>query len=254
MIKWTVLLLVPFLLTAEPKFIGNSDLNRFDREALTFSLSFRGVAAARARMRCETLPEHLWRIQVDTDTKFWADLVFPVSNRYITLIDQPSGRVVQIDKKIKQKNLKQEMAVFYDYSAGRAHASHGFDWEIGDELQTLFSLLYQLRGMDPAPTDSLGCLLEIESQLWVVTGKVEIGEPVEGSFSDQPVRRIVLDFVPQSPLKPRDWKTDLLTNRFGRQGQLILKMGPAPENLPLWMQIGGGTNPVSMKLLSRKKG
>jgi len=248
------LLLLPVSLMAEAKFIGRSDLSRFENEQLEFSLFFRNVPAAKARMRCENAGDHAWRITVQTATKFWADLLFSVRNRYETVIDQQSGRVLQTDKKIKQKNLTQEMLVQYDYPALLATTSSGTQWAIAESLQTLFSLLYQLRSMDLKLADSLHCILDIESQLWRVAGTVIAGENSPSDSGAQAIREVVLDFVPMDRIEPRKWKTDLLTNRFGRQGRFILRLGPPPENEPMWMQIGGGTNPVSLKLLSRKKG
>jgi len=253
-VRYLLLLLCAIGYSAESKFIGGSDLDRFVDERLEFSLSFRNVPAAKALIWCQAPDDQHWLIRADVATKFWADLVFPVDNRYQTFIDQENGQVLQTTKKIKQKNLKQEFIALYDYRALQVHCSLEENWPIVDGLQTLFAMFYQLRGMDVALEDSLYCVLDIESQLWRVAGTVRPKEKNIGPNTRSPARDVVLEFHPLNELVPRKWKTDLLTNRFGRQGRLIVRLGPPPENLPLWLEIGGGTNPVSLKLLARKKG
>ncbi len=235
------------------RFIGHADLNRFIGEQLDFSLSLRGVSAAKARMLCDTLGIDRWLISADISTKFWADLVFPVHNIYQTFLDRRDGRTAETYKKIKQKNLGQEMHVVFDYKQKQATGYSDGSRTIRDSLQTLFAMLYHLRAMDLSLHDSVFCLLEIESQWWQVAGKVRQGEKTTGPFSRLEVRDVVLTFSPHGAVVARPWKTDLLTNRIARSGRLLIRLGPAPENLPIWIQIGEAKQTVTLKLNSCKK-
>jgi hypothetical protein len=235
------------------KAVAHGDMGRFVGEQLDFSLQLRGVSAAKARMRCETVNAGSRQITADISTKFWADLIFPVHNVYQTVIDRQNGWVLETLKKIKQKNLSQEIRVVYDQPQLQAKSSMGDGWRIVPDHQTIFAMLYHLRGLDLCLSDSVFCVLDVESQLWRVSGTVYTGECVTGPFSRLAVRELALDFSPYENHVIRNWKTDLLTNRIARQGRLLIRLGPPPENLPLWIQLGSGKQTVTLKLVSVKR-
>lgn len=252
---YALLLVLSAALSApKEKLIGRGHLDRFVGERLDFSLALRGVSAAKAHLLCDTLGPGQWTVTADLSTKFWADLVFPVHNIYQTTIDRCSSRIVETCKKIRQKNLSQEMRIVFDADKKQAHGYPDGSRGISDSLQTLFAMLYQIRSMDLSLQDSVFCVLEIESQEWLVSGSVCDGESIPGPFAHLYVRDIILYFSPYRSVTPRSWKTDLLTNRIARSGRLLIRLGPPPENLPVWLQMGEGKQTVTLKLNSRKKG
>ena len=125
----------------------------------------------------------------------------------------------------------------------------GLSWQIAPGCLDLLTMLYRIRLHDFSPRDSLTLVVDVESQLWRVSAQRATVENIDGGFRDLPAERIEVDFTPYENLTPRAWKTDLLMNRIGRPGKmLIIWLGPPPQRLPVLMRFGGDDSPVEMKL------
>jgi hypothetical protein len=233
--------------------ITNSDLTPFAGEQLRFSLHRMGVTAAEAHITCSAPAADTLLISANIQTSFLINLFFPIHNLYETFIELSSGHVLGIHNLIKQKNISHTLMVRYDRKQEQAFGSNGQQWAAPAESQTLFAMLYQFRRMAVEAGDSVTCLLDVESQLCRISGRLHEGEAVDGPFSELPVREVVMQFRPEHG-ELRGWKTDMLTNRMSRaQTQLLLRLGPRPESLPLWVQVGEGKGSVIMKLRARKR-
>jgi hypothetical protein len=233
--------------------ISGSELTSFAGEQLRFSLHRMGVAAAEAQITCSANAPDTLLISANIQTSFLINLFFPIHNLYQTYIERNTGSVLGISNFIKQKNISHTLSVRYDRNQGQAFGSNGQQWSAPAESQTLFAMLYQLRHLAVEAGDSVTCLLDVESQLCRISGRLHSGDAVDGPFSDLPVREVVLQFRPEHG-DLRGWKTDLLTNRMSRSHtQLLVRLGPRPESLPLWIQVGEGKGSVIMKLRARKR-
>jgi hypothetical protein len=233
--------------------MAGNELTEFAGEQLRFSLHRMGVTAADAQITCSAADQDRLLISANIQTSFLINLFFPIHNRYETFLDRHTGRVLEISNVIKQKNISHNLTVRYDHSQGQAYGSNGEHWTMPSESQTLFAMLYQLRHMSVVAGDSVSCVLDAESQICRAAGRLHDVDAVDGPFSDLPVREVVLLFVAELG-GPRAWKTDLLTNRISRpQTKLLIRLGPRPESLPLWIQVGEGKGSVVMKLRARKR-
>jgi len=233
--------------------LSGSGIAEFAGEQLRFSLHSRGVTAAEAHMVCSLVAPDRLRISANIETSFLINLFFPIHNSYDTCLDRDSGRVLQVSNVIRQKNISHHLTVRYDRNLEQAVASNGEQWSAPAESLTIFAMLYQLRRLPAAAGDTVSCLLDAESQLCHISGVWSDGNAVDGPFSELPVRDVLLRFEPQRG-DIRTWKTDLLTNRIGRpRMQMLVRLGPRPESLPLFIQVGEGKGSVIMKLRSWKR-
>ena len=218
----------------------------FVDEHLEFSMRYKGINAASSTMwleRSDSLLKITWRIK----TKRLASLLFRVDNRYISWLDLDSGRLVQTEKSVDQKNIRQHWQVSYDWQERKAHATNGLNWMVRPGCLDVLSMLYYLRGLGPDAEEVPNFLLDIESQLWHVSVDADPPQVLE-TFS-RPARRYAFDFHPAQNITRRDWKTDILTNRIAREGgRLQVWLSEDDERLPLLLKFGRGASALEMKL------
>jgi hypothetical protein len=250
-IAWVIFLLVS--VSELPSEVPMDQSGSADIEGtFEFSMSYRGLPAAGAEMNflresidgVETV-----EIESTVRTKSLFKALFNIDNYYLTLVNATTGLPLKCEKKIEQKNIRQHLLVEYDRDSLMARSSLEKSWPIPADCLDLFSMIYRMRTGNYKPGQQVEWSIDIEGQLWRVTGLVMAAEPVDGPFADLPVRSIELIFSPLGGAKPRLWKTDLLTNRIARKGSVLkIYLGPPPQSYPLKLQFGEGTSSVEMKL------
>lgn len=235
------------LLANEPS--ANPDYAPFINEYIEFELSYLGLNIARAHMNLTKMDdENGINIVFHVDTRSIANLLFKVHNEYETIIDT-AGLPIMTSKQVNQKNIVQNITIRYDREQLLAYSNLDTTWSIPDSCFDILSMIYSIRSGRTEHGQRLEYLLDIESQFWCVKGRVANAKPIHGPFEHLVARQITLTFYPFNKMKPRRWKTDLLTNRIARDdGKLVLFLGPPPQNLPLFVQFGEGGAKVEMKL------
>ncbi len=226
-------------------FVGDQKIvQRFENERLEFDLVYKGLKSVVSRMWLEEnggLLSIIWTVK----TKALYGILFKIDNRYEIVVDD-SGRLVQVNKSIDQKNIKQEWQIYYDWANLTTETNRGYGWPILPGCQNVLSMLYDVRCRSLADGDSLSYILDVESQIWRIEGRVRTLYDAQGNFSAD---EIVFSFHPATPIQARRWKTDLLTNRLARQGStLVIRLGEAPGRLPLLLRFSGKDDGVEMRL------
>jgi hypothetical protein len=176
-------------------------------------------------------------------------LLFYVNNIYESVFDIQNNTLVRIQKEVEQKNLTQKMAIRYHWDQMTAETDSGLRWPVKKGTMDIFSLLYLLRTSDFKVGDSCHFIVDFESLLFDVTGCIT--GPVEnsGAMNEKATFNIELHFNTIEPLKARSWKTDLLTNRLGKPGTvLVMSLGPAPDKLPYSILFKKDNSTVEMRL------
>lgn len=222
-----------------------------DTEVLEYQLQINPLISAKAIIRNEYgLPGSTdLCVRADVTTRGLAQRIFPIDNRYQTWIDTTTFLPVRSDKQIEQKNIHQHLIIEYDHRRACATTGQGDSWSIIPGCQTLFSLLPHLRRLTIHPQDSLTVWLEIESHLWRLHGQAS---PVEESETGTQIR-LLFDFEPAAPIRPRPWKTDLLHNRISRDDtRLIVWLETQGNRLPLRLLFSNDRFMVDMRLIERR--
>ncbi|MDZ7315858.1 MAG: DUF3108 domain-containing protein [candidate division KSB1 bacterium] len=208
-------------------------------ERLSYVMYYKGLPTARALISLKQQNgRYIAELTVRTRPMF--DSLFKINNIYRTVFDREG--LYRVDKRIDQKNIRQDLVIDYDRTALRAQADNGISWPIQPQCTQLLAMLYELRGRNPQAGEKLSFLLDVESQLWRI-------EAVTEQSSRKGERLFVFDFTAAAPPQPRPWRTDLLTNRLaGPQSRLLIRLGPPPQNLPILISFGGPDGRVDMKL------
>ncbi|MDZ7371732.1 MAG: DUF3108 domain-containing protein [candidate division KSB1 bacterium] len=237
----TVLALLPLAMYAEDaeSFNGTVSLKTWIGERLSYVMYYKGLPTARAFLSLKHQNgRYIAELSVRTRPMF--DSLFKINNIYRTVFDREG--LYRVEKRIDQKNIRQELVIDYDQNALRAQTDNGISWPIQPHCTQLLAILYELRTSNPQPGEKLSFLLDVESQLWRI-------EAVTEQNSRKGERLFVFGFTAAAPPQPRPWRTDLLTNRLaGLQSRLLIRLGPPPQNLPLLISFGGPDGRVDMKL------
>jgi hypothetical protein len=212
----------------------------FIGEKLSYSMIYKGLPSARAELRLQRNGDG-FDITLTAHTRPLFDALFKIENEYMVTLSA-DGKMQSVAKQVVQKNIRQDMTIHYDWEHLRASTSD-HEWPILPDCTHLLSMLYSLRLQNPQPGDSLSYILDAESQLWEINGVVT-------QTPENPAeRQIIFSFTPALPIQRRTWRTDLLTHRLARtDSQLIIRLGPPPQNLPRFISFGGTENRVEMKL------
>ena len=226
-------------------------ISHLEKEELFFSLTHSPIAKASAIITA--FPEILddqscLNIKAKVRTGGFATLFFHIDNHYSSIIELPTWRLRLLSKVIDQTNIQQQWTTRFYPDKNTAKTEDGKTWTVDPKALDPFALLYYVRFIDPCVGDSLSIPLEVESQTWILTGIVS-GDTLDNVlFADQPLRRLTFDYS-RNDNKPREWKTDLFTNRFAqRQASLVIYLGPRPVSLPLRIIFGHPENNVKMDL------
>ncbi|MBN2413851.1 DUF3108 domain-containing protein [candidate division KSB1 bacterium] len=218
-------------------------------ETLKYNMKFNGMSTAQSILYAESEDPPFLEINWDLHSKTVYKLLFYVDNHYYAKVDMNIWLPVKLAKKVKQKNIKQSFETVYDRKRLIAQTDNGLQWPIKNNCMDLFSMLYHLRTRELAPGDSLIYILDIESHVWKLTGKVREGEKVKGPFQDLNIRQVDFSFTPELPVKDRTWKTDLFTNRISQPDtKLTVCLGPPPEKLPVFLKFETKKTSVEMLL------
>jgi hypothetical protein len=215
-------------------------LSAFIGEKLNYSMIYKGLPSARAELRLQRNGDG-FDITLTAHTRPLFDALFKIDNWY-TVTLSADGKMQSVAKQIVQKNIRQDMTIHYDWERLRA-STPDHEWPILPVCEHLLSMLYGVRLQNPQLGDSLSYILDVESQLWQIAGVVT-------QMTENPAeRQIIFSFTPVLPIHRRAWRTDLLTHRLARtNSQLIVRLGPPPQNVPRFISFGGNENRVEMKL------
>ncbi|MBN2354769.1 DUF3108 domain-containing protein [candidate division KSB1 bacterium] len=224
---------------------------RFCGEKLYYDLYLHGLPVANAFLRLDG--RDTLRIQAAIDTKSFASLIFRIHNIYETMMDASRERPIRFNKLIQQRNISQNLQITYDHRANQATTRDGTSWEILTGTQNLFSMLYQLRCLEYAPDDTVVYNLDVESQPWRAVGTIQTGNGINIAGIEAK-RRIEFKFYSVGIPGQRAWKTDLLTNRITKGGNLTILLGSSPDNIPLLIRFGEGNNCVEMRFTKQLQG
>jgi hypothetical protein len=222
-------------------------------ENLKFKLLFNGFnsATANSEITSYTDPQgqKLIKSKWSMQSKPLFRLLFYVNNIYESVFDIQNNTLVRIQKEVKQKNLTQKLTVNYRWDQMTAETDNGLRWPIKKGTMDIFSLLYFLRTSDFKVGDSCHFIVDFESLLFDVTGCIMGPVVNSGALNEKTAFNIELHFSTIEPLKARSWKTDLLTNRLGKPGTvLVMSLGPAPDKLPYSILFKKDNSTVEMRL------
>jgi hypothetical protein len=216
-------------------------LAAFLGEKLSYTMIYKGLPSARAELRLQRNGDG-FDITLTARTRPLFNALFKIDNWY-TVTLSADGKMMSVAKHVVQKNIRQDMTIFYDWRQLRAAANPDYEWPILPNCAHLLSMLYNVRLKNVQPGELLSYILDVESQLWQINGVVTQAPENPGE------RQIIFRFTPVLPIHRRAWRTDLLTNRLAHMdSQLIIRLGPPPQNVPRLISFGGKENRVEMKL------
>jgi len=217
-------------------------------------MSYLGLPSAQAeftllRMHDSTSFANTLKFVAKVKTTGISDAIFKIRNRYETLIDELSGLPLTSKKEIVQPNLKQTLAIQFDQQRKLASSSNGNSWTIPANCYDLFSMLYALRRSQPKGEDSIRFNIDVESQTWLLLGRAESSGEIRTKMGRIRATHYKFSFHSSHSSRAREWKTDLLTNRIGKQGALLeIWLGDDSKHLPLKLRFGSGISAVEMNI------
>lgn len=228
-----------------------SGITKFSGEKLFYHLYLHGWPVATAYLFIDYKDSLIIRAAINT--KPLAGLIFRIHNVYELLLDPGLERPIIFNKHIQQRNLSQIMKIRYDYESSRALANDTIAWHITPKTNNLFVMLYQLRCQPIVPGDTFVYHLDVESEPWRAKGMSRANNGTQ--FANQ-TSEVEIEFIFESEGTPfrRTWKTDLLTNRITKGGNLLILLGGAPQNIPLLIRFGEGEQSIEMRFNKRKQG
>lgn len=219
----------------------SAGLADFLGERLGYTMIYKGLPSARAELWLEGSGDG-FDITLTARTRLLFEALFKIDNRY-TVTLSADGKIKSVAKHVVQKNIRQDMTIHYDWQQLHATANPDHEWPMVPNCSHLLTMLYDVRLQNPQPGESLSYILDVESQLWQIDGIIT-------QTPENPAeRQIIFSFTPAQPVNRRTWKTDLLTHRLAHtDSQLIIRLGPPPQNVPRLISFGGKENRVEMKL------
>jgi len=226
----------------------------FVGERLEFRMEYAhmSVATLKFDMRDDSSCYHL-RVAAKSTAK--ASLLFPLDNVYDAMLAKQTLLPLRVEKRIRQKNIKNDAVIQYRHETGEASLEDAAHWPIPADCYHYFSMIYFLRTAAWSQLDGLRLHLDAEYVISAVDVALQpepetITVPA-GKFS---VRRLVLIFTPISN-KARPWKTDLLTNRLAKPGSVVTFWFSDDEaRLPVKIAYGNSTVNTVIVLTSYSRG
>ncbi len=224
-------------------------------EEYAYTMKFNGKSTANSILKFKQTDPATMEITWLLKAKAVYKLIFSVDNVYQSFVNISTGLPEALYKNIKQKNISQSWRTVYNRDLLTAATDNGQQWPIQKGSLDILSLIWALRNGNPAPGDSLCYLLDIESHLWRLTGRVVPAaghetKPLKGD------RQVEFTFAPAQPVSRRAWKTDLLTNRISRADtKLTISFSTSPDNVPVYLKFVNSDNTVEMlldKIISTK--
>ena len=208
---------------------------------------FQGMPAAHAEMKYQS-NDSTYTLSWQADTSPVFNIIYPIHNTYTTKIDPASRQPLHYHKVIKQRNVKQNWKINYNWSILKARSDHGFQWPITPETHNFMSMLFHLRTRSLQINDSLFYTLDVEDQLWRLCGAVSETQDAKNFYAS--FKSVTFQFDSVGTVQERKWDTDLLTNRLSSaETELVIVLGPEPYNVPYFISfIGKKGKKVEMKL------
>ena len=90
-------------------------------------------------------PAHEFNITLTAQTVSGFKKLFLIDNKYISSVDSNTILPIVLKKSIRQKNIEQNMTIFFDHDQLKAQASENFTWLIKSDTRDFVSLIYYLR-------------------------------------------------------------------------------------------------------------
>jgi hypothetical protein len=226
----------------------NMSLAQSLTKKLNYKIKFNGIHSASAQTEISSPfmgNTNVIRITWNMKSKSIFRMLFHVNNSYTSILDVLSKKVLETQKQIDQKNIKHLFNIAYNWNKNKAEANNGVIWAVPPQTLDIFSLIYLLQITDlPVGT---GCHFTIDFESWLFDVSGKVIEPLSDKQKGQ--RLIVLNFNAIDPLKPRTWKTDLLTNRLGKPGTVLsVSYTPQPDSVPLLIKFTKDNSTVEMQL------
>ena len=225
------------------------------QEELEFGMRYNGLETAKATLMASFSRNgeqaHLqWHVR----TRPFYDLLFPIDNLYESWLDVTSGQLIRSRKRIEQKNIRQSLDITYNAEKNVAFSDQNISWPSCANRLDLLTLLFFLRTRSMHTGDSLVINLDIESQLWQATGRVERAD--ERSMAQLGAdQTITFKLKPLAEMTPRSWKTDLLTHRISRSSSRVTVFRRTMPRVDLvLLQFGTPGSSVEMRLKKVKRG
>jgi len=236
--------------------LNTSNVTGQNHEEFSYTMKFNGKSTANSILKFSQTDSATVEITWLLKSKAVYKLFFPVDNVYQSFVNISTGLPEALYKNIKQKNITQSWRTVYNRDLLTAVTDNGMQWPIQNGCLDLLSLIWTVRNNNPAPGDSLCYLLDIESHLWRLTGRIV---PAAAGHDTKPLkcdRQVEFTFTAAQPVIRRAWKTDLLTNRISRADtKLTLCFSAPPDNIPVCLKFVNSENTVEMlldKIISSK--
>jgi hypothetical protein len=175
----------------------------------------------------------VYHLRIHTETSSIFSSIFNVNNTYECFFDTLSLLPKLITKQIKQKNLSYFLNLKFDQNLHHILMSDSIEWKIPPACFDFFSMLYFLRKHSFYNNDSLVFFLDSENltskcYAWKI-GETNISIPA-GSFNAIEIA-LVMNSLNE---RPKEWKTDLITNRFTKpDSKITLYFSNDVDQLPL---------------------
>jgi len=222
---------------------------KFSGERLEFSLKYKGIQSATSIMLSD-VQDSVFSVDWKIDTKTVFNWLFKIHNSYLSESSLNQCRTLNSEKRINQKNIKQNLSVKYDWENLTAITNLDSSWQIPSQgCYDLLYMIYKLRSIETTGLDSTQFIVDIEGQIWNVQVSILGEEELENDLGISIAEKVELTFIPFGKTANRKWKTDLLNNRISKpNAKVLIWLGPSPERLPLVMHFGTDESSVEMTL------
>lgn len=222
-------------------------------ERLVYKMSYMGLSSARAEFLLAENSDSAKPVIIfvaKVETRGISDAIFRIRNRYESHMDKKTGLPILAKKEIDQPNVKHSLEIVYDQTECLAKSNKAASWPIPPNCYDLFSMLYALRTVSFEDGDSVRFIIDAESQIWGMLGRVSNVRFLKTNLGRLSAKHFKFSFHTPVSVEPRKWKTDLLTNRIGKEGGLLeIWLSNDTDKLPLKMRFGKGFSAVEMTLI-----
>jgi len=211
---------------------------------LHFSVHYLGMRVGSLRIQAwdstATSGTRLRVVHLYSKTARLAGAVFGVEDSYTVVYDPVQLRVLSIAKSIRQSNLTHDVVIEYADEHATLHNEVTRRWNTPGPVLDVVSLMDVLLRVR-APDTTFTVPLDQEAAPMKAWARVYSGE--KGRFATAIVRK--------AGKKLRHWKTDLLTNRFSKEGARLELRFRTGETAPYQLRYSLGPAMATAKLVTK---
>ncbi len=179
-------------------------------------------------------------VRLYSKTARLAGALFSVENRYTVVYDPAERRLLSITKSIRQSNVSHRVVIQYSGQHATLHNATTRRWDTSGPVLDIVSLLDVLLRFHPTDTTFT---VALDQEAAPMKAWVRIYSGAKGRFATAIVRN--------AGKKSRHWKTDLLTNRFSKEGaRLELRFRPG-QTVPYLLRYSLGPAMATAKLITK---